>query len=118
MKTQVNHPSLVNLVNQLIERIPETKTYIANRQDPTQVTVQSLKVSRFIEVEVVSSWGSELTVIVGGKAFIDLYLDNDGVYLRKPLRSIHIKYMRSLVRRFAVIERVEEVYEEDYPCQY
>ena len=39
MKTQVNHPSLVNLVNQLIERIPETRAYIANRQDPTQVTV-------------------------------------------------------------------------------
>lgn len=115
MKT-IKHPSLLNLVQQLIERLPEVNSYTANRMDPTLVTIQKLNIGKHINVEAVSSWGTELTITIGRSTFVDIYVDNDGVYLRQPLNRIHIKYMRSLVKRFKVIEREVPCYDEqDYP---
>lgn len=113
----IKHPSLVNLVNQLIERAPEVKSYTANRQDPTLVTIQGLEISKRISMQVINSGGSELEIRVGGRVFVDLYMDEDGIFPRQPLTRTHFKYMRSIVKRFAAIERVQ--YDDcDYPGYY
>ena len=112
----IKHPSLLNLVNQLIERAPEVKSFTANRMDPTMVTIQKLQVTDKISLEVVNSWGSELTIRVGKSKFVELYIDEDGIWLRQPLKFFHMKYMRSIVRRFDIIEREDfSNYEEDMP---
>lgn len=116
MNTQSNHPSLIRLFNDISERIPLTTSFIANRADPTQVNIHNLDISKNITLRKVSTFGEEIILYVGNNPFIDVYIDNDGVYFRQEFKSLHMKYLRSIIKRFEPI--IEENPDDDpwYDC--
>ena len=44
---QLNHPSVVNLISDIIDRIPETSSGTYNKQDPTAYSRGCIKVDGF-----------------------------------------------------------------------
>lgn len=111
MKNSTNHPALVKLIEDVVARIPETKSFVANRQDPTQVSICTLELNGDLQARVVTSFGHELEIYQGREKIVDLYLDNDGVYFREELTMEGIGAMR-FIRKVAEVVEEEESYDE------
>lgn len=104
MKNLTKHPMLVDLAKNLIERVPETNRFIANRMDPTLVVKGRLDISKKISITTCSAWGTELTLKVGKEVFVNFYLDGNEVIFRQSFNKMHYKYLRSLIKRFPEVE--------------
>ena len=81
---KLTHPSLINLINQTLLRIPEVTHGTYNKQDPTAFSkghIDTLYKGDSIDLSYHDvTWGNELTIMINDKEIGSFYLTWDQTY--------------------------------------